>query len=104
MTAEFALTLPIVIAVLALILGALTLATQRVLITSVAAEISRHEARGDLAAANEQFQRLPKGANIRRSDTEHLHCVAITTGVNSGPLKALSVEVESCAMRTQEIS
>ena len=101
-TAEFALTLPIVIAVLALILGALTLATQRVLVTSVAAEIARHEARGDLAAAYEQTRRLPQGANIHRHDTKHLHCVEITTGVNSGPLKALSVEVESCAMRTQE--
>lgn len=103
-TAEFALTLPAVIAILAVILGALTLSTQRIVTTSLAAEIARHEARGDHAAAAEQLTKLPQGTQIRRSDTANLHCVELTTGVKTGPLRALSVAVESCAMRTKEIS
>lgn len=104
MTAEFALTLPLVVAVLALVLGGLTLATQRIAAVALAAELARAEARGDTAAASQQLARVPRGARVARGGDSELHCVTVTIGLASGPLRALAVSGHSCAARSAPLA
>jgi hypothetical protein len=100
-TAEFALLLPVVIGVLALVLGAIVLSAEKIAITSAAGELARLEARGDTDAARAIASRVPHHAEIHRAERGPLHCVTLRTGLSRGPLRALSVHVESCAARIE---
>jgi hypothetical protein len=55
-TAEFAVALPAVLLVLLLAIGAVMLSAQRLSLSSAAAQMARHEARGDAAAAAAVFR------------------------------------------------
>ena len=99
-TAEFALTLPAIVLVLALVVGGLTLSAQRVMTASVAAQIARLEARGDSAAAAQVMQRLPRGLTVNARDEGALRCVTVRARLSEGPLRALAVESHSCALRS----
>jgi len=95
-TAEFVIVLPAVLAVLALAVGAIMLAAQRVVLTSAAAEVARLEARGDAVEASERLAALP-GVRVQREQRGSLHCVSLSTRPTGGLLAAVGVSARSCA-------
>lgn len=92
-TAEFAMVLPAVLLVVAVILAALSLSAKQVNFTAVAAEIARLEARGDVLAAGSL---QPPNTQISREHIAGLLCVTVT-GSGQGLGRALTVAGRSCA-------
>ncbi len=97
MTAEFAIVLPAVLVVLTLAVGAIMIATQRVVLISAAAEVARLEARGDADEAAARIDALPPGVKIVRSLSSGLHCVSLNAHPLAGPLTAVGISVRGCA-------
>lgn len=98
MTAEFVIALPAVLVVLGLAIGAIFLATERVVLTSAAAEVARLEARGDASAARERLAALPDVVTVRRSERGSLHCVQLSARPGAGLLSAVRVGARGCAV------
>lgn len=103
-TAEFAIVLPAVLMVLVLSVGSIMIATQRLALTSAAAEMARHEARGDSASANAVLGGLGgpgdgqgDAASVARSGSGALHCVTLSMHPGSGLLSAISISGRGCA-------
>lgn len=99
-TAEFAIVLPVVVAVLGLVIGAITLAAQRIALVSLSAEIARFEARGDTAEAEAALARVPDPTGVGRRETGSLHCIELSATPMGGLLRAITIQAESCAVRT----
>ena len=100
-TAEFAAALPAVVLLLALSLGALAVGSQSVRLQDAAGLTARALARGDPpAAAAAIAASLVPGAGVARRDRSGLVCVLLTTRA-SGPLAALELRAESCALAEQ---
>ena len=99
MTAEFAVALPAVLLVLLLAIGAVMLSAQRLSLSSAAAQMARHEARGDAAAAAAVFGGLSMrgGVAVRRSGQGQLHCVTLSATPVGGALSVISVTGRGCA-------
>lgn len=93
--------LPAVLMVLVLAVGSIMIATQRLTLNSVAAEVARHEARGDAASAVAALGSLARSESgsvgVSRSTVGPLHCVTLSTSPPSGLLAALSVSARGCA-------
>lgn len=93
--------LPAVLMVLVLSVGSIMIATQRMVLSSAAAEIARHEARGDSTAAGAVIGGLGKGQNggpsVLRSSVGPLHCVTLSMNPARGVLSAISVSGRGCA-------
>ena len=100
-TAEFAITLPVVLLVLGVVIGGLTLASYRVGITGLAGDLARLEARGDTAQAAARLDEHTGPVALSRSTSGSLHCVTAHASPGSGLLAALSVEARSCAARSE---
>lgn len=100
-TAEFAIALPVVLMVLVLAVGSIMIATQRLVLNSAAAEIARHEARGDSAAASAVIGGLDAGPNIARSAVGPLHCVTLSMNPGRGLLSAISISGRGCAATSE---
>lgn len=98
-TAEFVVALPAVLLVLLLAVGAVMLATQRLSLSSAAAQMARHEARGDAAAAAAVFGGLNMrgGVAVQRADQGQLHCVTLSATPVGGALSAINVTGRGCA-------
>lgn len=96
-TAEFAVVLPAVLLVIGLAVGAILLATHRLVLTQSAAELARQEARGDSAAAAAQLDRLGVGVTVMRSRDGPLHCVALAERPGAGMLAFVEIVVRGCA-------
>jgi len=98
-TAEFAVALPAVLLVVLLAIGAIMLATQRLSLSSAAAQMARLEARGDDVAAAAVLGGLGVrgGVAVQRSAQGPLHCVTLSATPVSGALSALSVSGRGCA-------
>lgn len=94
-TAEFALTLPAVVLLLAVGLGAITLAGQRVSLTGQAAEAARLAARGDTQLAQEILTKT--GAHSAVSRANGILCVTLTATHSVGKLRLLPVSGKGCA-------
>lgn len=96
-TAEFAVVLPAVLAVLGLVVGAVLLAASRITLIAGAAELARLEARGDHAAAAATIAELDGAIDLSRSDDGPLHCVTLRRSPGTGMLASVGVEGRSCA-------
>lgn len=96
-TAEFAVVLPAVLMVLALMLGSILLGAQRLMLTSAAAEVARLEARGDLAAAGARLGSLAFVSAVQRSREGPLHCVTLSASPGAGLLAAIQLSARGCA-------
>lgn len=96
-TAEFAVVMPAILAVLALVLGGIMLAGRRIELVSASAELARLEARGDIGLAAERERRLPRGTNVSRERTGQLLCVNLRAAPGSGILSVLGISARSCA-------
>lgn len=97
MTAEFAITLPVVIIVLGIIVGALTLAAQRITLTSAAHEIARLEARGDAHSVAQRLLFLTENTQLQRETSAGLHCVILNLTPENVFLRVISVTARGCA-------
>jgi hypothetical protein len=95
-TAEFAITLPIVGAVIALCVVSVGLSAQQLRLNSIAAEIARSEARGD-----SQTGRLLGGieypVSVHRSHQGDVQCVHLSANPAGGGLSAVTISARSCA-------
>ena len=98
-TAEFAIVLPVVIAVLGLVIGGTVISAHRISLVAQAGELARAEARGDTAAAGGIEKLLARGVDVAREERGVLHCVALSSAPAGGLLRAVSVRAESCAAR-----
>ena len=98
-TAEFAIVVPAVLAVLGLVIAGVFLAAQRVALTSAAAEIARLEARGDTGLAGERVSALGAGVEVDRASDGLLHCVTLRARPARGPLTRISVDARACSAR-----
>lgn len=96
-TAEFAIVLPAALLVLGLAVGSIMLATQRLVLSSTAAELARHEARGDQAAATATHRQLSAGVTVQRGREGALHCVTLSSSPVGGLLSAIKVSAKGCA-------
>ena len=101
-TAVFALTLPAVMLVLAVVLSGLTLAAHRIVAANAAGQIAIHEARQDHARAAAVAGKLPALMTVSRSDAGPLRCVTVTARLGSGPLQMVTAETTSCAARHEQ--
>ncbi len=97
MTAEFAIVLPALLMVLALAIGSIMLATQRLTLSSAAFEVARLEARGDHGAASARLAALGPGLTASRSGSGPLHCVTLVTSPAAGLLAMIEVSARGCA-------
>ncbi len=103
MTAEFAVVLPVVVAVLGLVLGAVTLSAQRISLVASSAEVARFEARGDDAQARARLAQLSANIEVTRFPSGPLQCVRLGVAPLGGMLASLKVSSESCAMPTGDM-
>lgn len=101
-TAEFAIVVPAVLAVLGLVIGGIYLAAHRITLVSVSAQVARLEARGDESRAEEQLDALGSRIVVDREEDGALHCVTLRSHPAGGPLAHVAVESRSCAARTGE--
>lgn len=98
-TAEFAVTLPVTAAVIALCVGSVALAGQQLRLTSAAADLARSEARGEtLTSSPERTLGFPVG--ITRTSVNGLHCVHLSATPGGGVLAALRISARGCALRS----
>lgn len=97
-TAEFAVALPALLIVLLLAIGAIMLATQRLSLSSAAAQMARLEARGDDASAAAVLGGLNVrgGVTVQRFARGPLHCVTLTSTPLGASLSAISVSGQGC--------
>ncbi len=99
-TAEFAVALPAVLVVLGLVLGGVTLVTQRLSLTSAAGDVSRLEARGDHDLAAARLEALPGNIDVERNETGGLLCVTLRAAPGRGILSELAITARACAARS----
>lgn len=85
--------------VLVLVIGSIQLATERLLLTSAAAEISRLEARGDSEAAQAVVARLSgiAGVQMDSGSAGPLWCVTLSANPVGGMLGAIKIAGSACA-------
>ncbi len=97
-TAEFAVTLPAIVLVLAVCLAALQLAGLQLRLTDAATAAVRQLARGDPDAARALATRLVPGSTLTVGSRSDLDCVTLVAGVR-GVLAAIPVTAQACALR-----
>ncbi|WP_125098694.1 TadE/TadG family type IV pilus assembly protein [Leucobacter chromiireducens] len=96
-TAEFAIVLPVVVAVLGLVIGGTVLAAHRITLVSQASELARTEARGDMRLARSVEAQLSDDVTVEREQRGPLHCVVLRSAPVGGLLRAVEARAESCA-------
>lgn len=99
-TAEFAIVLPAVLVVLALIIGGIMLSAHRITLASAAAEVVRLEARGEQRAAKQRLADLGSGVRAARETTGALLCLTLSDRPGDGLLKRIQVRARACAATT----
>lgn len=97
-TVEFAVVLPAVLLLLALVVGASAAAAQSIRLADAAAVTARQTARGDGGRAAAVLGQLAPGAAVQSSEGEGLVCVVLRRPVDAGPLTGVVVLTSrSCA-------
>lgn len=91
---------PAVLLVLGIAIGGIHLAAQRVALTSLAGELARLEARGDVALAAAHLARASGSPQVERASHGDLYCVTVRSRPPRGLLAAISVSARSCAAIT----
>jgi Flp pilus assembly protein TadG len=97
-TAEFAVTMPAVILVLAFCLSGMQVAGQQLRLQDAAAAAARSMARGDSAAAT--AGRLAPGASVTERSDGDIDCVTLTVQprVAGGAIAGFTLTASSCAL------
>ncbi|MDJ0334270.1 TadE family type IV pilus minor pilin [Salinibacterium sp. G-O1] len=97
-TAEFAVTMPAVILLLACCLSGVQVAAQQLRLQDAAASAARSLARGDSAAAT--VARLEPGASVTERSDGELDCVTLTTRSTGvvGVIGGFTLAASSCAL------
>ena len=99
-SAEFAVTLPVVGAVLVLCVAAVTLAAQQVQLAAVAANVARAEARGDsVSGAHSAALGFP--FTVKRESVGDALCVTLVARPAQGLLAAVAIQSRACALTLQ---
>lgn len=101
-TAEFALTIPAVLLVLGVALGSVHLSAERVLLVSLASDVSRLEARGDWAESAAREAGYPS-AELHRTTGEGVLCVTATARPGSGILSTITISATACAVTSTSV-
>lgn len=96
-TAEFAIVLPAILVVLGLTIGGIFIAAHRITLASLAAQVSRLEARGDGDLAAAVLTDWGAQIEVKRSRSDGLHCVTLRSYPAGGLLAGIGVESLSCA-------
>jgi len=96
-SAEFAVTLPVVAAVLVLCVASVALAAQQVQLSAVAAQVARVEARGDRTDPL-HMSALGYPVTVQRERTGDALCVTLRAQPADGLLAAVSIRGRSCAL------
>lgn len=102
MTAEFAVVMPVLLAVLLIAVSAVLLAGHRVALTAAAAEVARLEARGDAAAARARLSALHEAVGVSRSRDGPLLCLTLRARPARGALSAVELSARGCAAVVEE--
>lgn len=97
MTAEFAVVLPVVLVVLALVIGGIALSAHRIALASAAAEVVRLEARGEAEEAKRRLSQLGRGVDVERATEGSLLCISLSDRPGSGMLAGINVRTRACA-------
>lgn len=94
--------MPAVLMVLVLSVGSIMLATQRLTLSSTAAQVARLEARGDNSAGGDVIGALVMrgGVAVHRSSEGRLHCVTLTASPIGGLLSTITVSGRGCAAKS----
>lgn len=89
--------------VLVLVIASIQLATERLVLSSTAAEVSRLEARGDSAAADAVLSRLAGISDVRvqRGAEGALWCVTLSANPVGGLLSVIEISGRACAAVTE---
>ncbi|MBG6055521.1 Flp pilus assembly protein TadG [Salinibacterium sp. CAN_S4] len=97
-TAEFAVTMPAVILVLAFCLAGVQVAGQQVRLQDAAAAAARSLARGDSAAVT--ASRLAPGATVTERSDGDIDCVTLSDQprVATGTIAGFTLSASSCAL------
>lgn len=95
-TAEFALTIPVVLFILGIAVGSIFLAAERVSLVSLAGEVARLEARGDSRLAATRLAAQP-GIEIARTNDGRILCITAVSRPGPGVLAAVKVSGRGCA-------
>lgn len=97
-TAEFAVTLPAVILVVAFVTTGLGITSQSVRLADAAAVVARQTARGDRGSVGDTLARLAPGATVSESVGDALVCTELSRVAPIGPLQAaVTLTSRSCA-------
>lgn len=96
-TAEFVIAMPALLLVLALSIGSIALATQRLTLTAAAGEVARLEARGDQPAARARVAAAGPAVSVSRSRDGPLLCVTLRGRPGPGLLSAIQLAATGCA-------
>ena len=96
-TAEFAIVLPAVVAVLGLMIGGISIGAQRVTLSSLAGEVVRLEARGDDGAAEQLLRERPGEVRVERRHDGPLLCATLSESPGRGILGAIRISATACA-------
>lgn len=100
MSAEFAVTLPVVAAVIALSVGAVALATHQLRLTAAAADLARLEARGeDNSGETSVTASLGYPVTIQRERLADMHCVTLRANPGKGLLSMVVLNARGCALQ-----
>lgn len=95
---EFALVLPALVLLLAVVVGAASVATTAVRVADAAAVVSRQVARGDAASAPATLAELVPGAAMTTHPVGGLVCVEVTVDARlAGPVTTVPVASRGCA-------
>lgn len=95
-TAEYAVTLPVVASMLVLSVGVIGLAAHQLRLSAAAADLARAEARGENATTNT----LGYPVTVYREEIGQAHCVTLTASPAKGALSVVNISARSCALRS----
>lgn len=96
-TAEFAITLPIVGSVIAICVVAIGLSAQQLRLNSVSAEIARSEARGE-GQTSRLLDTIGYPVSVQHSREGDVQCVQLTANPAAGVLSTVTITAGSCAL------
>lgn len=96
-TAEFAITIPAVLAILGLMLGGIYLSSERVALISLAGDVARLEARGDQALAATRIASALRAPTIMRESDGRVLCVTAIAAPRGGLFSVLNISGRGCA-------
>lgn len=96
-SAEFAIALPVIAAVLALCVSAVALTAQQLRLTAASADVARSEARGE-SLTNEILSTIGYPVVVQRSRSGKMHCVVVSAAPAAGVLSVITLSGRSCAV------